>query len=249
MIWEIFLQRNRAQYFFESGNKQGAYLFLFTFETGCPCSRKRQLPPILPRFMINFEFEADYVLENERALLCPLNSQDYDRLLPFSLQEPELWQFSLVQASGAAQLRNYIDLALAARKAQKEYPFIIYDKREKAYAGTSRFYDIQLTQKCLQLGYTWYGRAFQGTGLNKHCKFLLLQFAFEQMGIERVEFRADSRNEKSIAAMISIGCTLEGVLRSNGFTAEGTRRDSTVLSILKAEWHSVVKERLQHKMN
>ena len=59
----------------------------------------------------------------------------------------------------------------------------------------------------MQLGYTWYGKEFQGTGLNKHCKYLLLEFAFEKMQVERVEFRADANNEKSIAAMKSIGCT------------------------------------------
>lgn len=199
--------------------------------------------------MINFEFETDYVLEDERALLCPLKGSDYDRLLPFSLEEPELWQFSLVQAGGAARLRSYLDLALKGRMEHKEYPFIVYDKQAGAYAGSSRFYDIQAGQKCLQLGYTWYGSAFQGTGLNKHCKFLLLQFAFEQIGIERVEFRADSRNAKSIAAMKRIGCVQEGVLRSNGFTAEGTRRDSTVLSILRPEWYDHVKDNLLQKMN
>ncbi len=199
--------------------------------------------------MINFEFETDYILEDERALLCPLKGSDYDRLLPFSLEEPELWQFSLVQAGGAARLRSYLDLALKGRMEHKEYPFIVYDKQSGAYAGSSRFYDIQAGQKCLQLGYTWYGSAFQGTGLNKHCKFLLLQFAFEQIGIERVEFRADSRNEKSIAAMKRIGCVQEGVLRSNGFTAEGTRRDSTVFSILMPEWYDHVKDNLLQKIN
>ena len=57
---------------------------------------------------------------------------------------------------------------------------------------------MNLEFKTLQLGYTWYGSAFRGTGLNKHCKFLLLQFAFETLGMERVEFRADNSNERSI---------------------------------------------------
>jgi RimJ/RimL family protein N-acetyltransferase len=96
----------------------------------------------------------------------------------------------------------------------------------------------------LQLGYTWYGSAFQGTGLNKHCKYLLLNFAFEKMHMERVEFRADNDNKRSIAAMKSIGCMEEGILRSNSIKQDGSRRDSIVLSILKVEWEKTVKERL-----
>jgi RimJ/RimL family protein N-acetyltransferase len=96
------------------------------------------------------------------------------------------------------------------------------------------------------LGYTWYGKKFRGTGLNKHCKFLLLQFAFEKMGIERFELRADARNERSIAAMKAIGCKVDGILRSNMPTREasGVRRDSIVLSILKEEWLNTVRDNL-----
>jgi RimJ/RimL family protein N-acetyltransferase len=100
----------------------------------------------------------------------------------------------------------------------------------------------------LQLGYTWYGEKFRGTKLNKHCKFLLLQFAFEELGMERVEFRADARNQRSIAAMKSLGCMVEGVLRSNMPLEDGGRRDSIVLSILKSEWQNGVKEGLRAKL-
>jgi RimJ/RimL family protein N-acetyltransferase len=66
--------------------------------------------------------------------------------------------------------------------------------------------------------------------LNKHCKYLLLTYAFETLGMERVEFRADNDNERSKAAMLSIGCTVDGVLRSNMPTFESeVRRDSIVL--------------------
>ena len=135
-------------------------------------------------------------------------------------------------------------MAIDARKEEKEYPFIVFDKLRNSYAGSSRFYDIQLLHKTLQLGYTWYGKDFQGTGLNKQCKYLLLSFAFDKLGMERVEFRADNNNKRSIAAMKSIGCKEEGVLRSNSVKQDGLRRDSIVLSILKGEWENEVKQRL-----
>lgn len=199
--------------------------------------------------MIDFNSSNDYILENERVLLRPLEEDDYETLLPFALNEPDLWTYSLVDPAGAAGMQSYILQALHARAACKEYPFIVWDKQAEKYAGSTRFYDIQLQYKTLQLGYTWYGKAFQRTGLNRHCKYLLLSFAFEDMNMERVEFRADNNNAKSIAAMKAIGCTVEGVLRSHQPKFDGTRRDSIVLSILREEWFGRVKERLFEKMH
>lgn len=192
----------------------------------------------------SFDFKTDYILEDERVLLRPLQAEDENFLLPYSMNEPELWKYSLISAFGKEGLKYYINLALEARISEKEYPFIVFDKRQNEYAGSTRFYDINLSFKTLQLGYTWYGKKFQGTGLNKHCKYLLLQFAFEQNEMERVEFRADNNNVKSIAAMKSLGCKVDGILRSNMPKREGGRRDSIVLSILKEEWFEGVKERL-----
>ena len=197
--------------------------------------------------MLNsFNCKDNYVLEDERVMLRPLEETDVENLLQFSLHEPELWKYSLVTAAGIEGLKNYMQIALEAKEQQKEYPFIVFDKSTNEYAGSTRFYDINLPYQTLQLGYTWYGKRFHGSGLNKHCKYLLLSFAFEDLGMERVEFRADNNNDRSVAAMKSIGCKVDGVLRSNMPKREGGRRDSIVLSILKDEWpkikHSIFKE-------
>ena len=195
-----------------------------------------------------FDFLNDHVLENNNVLLRPLRMSDVENLIEFSLEEPELWTYSLVSAAGRGNLVKYIELAESSRLQQKEYAFIVFDKTKNCFAGSTRFYDIQPQSQTLQLGYTWYGKDFQGTGLNKNCKYLLLQFAFEECGFERVEFRADNSNQKSIAAMKSIGCTFEGVLRSHMPRPQGGRRDSAVLSILQTEWYGGIKEMLQMKM-
>ena len=195
------------------------------------------------------QFHQNTILEDESVLLRPLELSDVDNLLEISLNEPETWKYSLIQANGKENLINYIQIAIKARGNKTEFPFIVYDKISGKYAGSTRFYDINLPFKTLQLGYTWYGKNFRGTGLNKHCKFLLLQFAFETLEMERVEFRADNNNQRSIAAMKSIGCKVEGVLRSNMPTFESdVRRDSIILSILKEEWFSEVKEKLSKKL-
>ena len=193
-------------------------------------------------------FNESYQLENSCVLLQPLQVNHAENLLHFALEEPEIWTYSLVPVAGEENLKKYIGQAIDARLQQKEYAFVVIDKRTGEYAGSTRFYDIQVANKVLQLGYTWYGKKFQGTGLNKHCKYLLLEFAFEKLGMERVEFRADNNNARSIAAMKSIGCKVDGVLRSNMPMPDGGRRDSIVLSILKSEWEQAVKANLFAKL-
>jgi N-acetyltransferase len=193
-------------------------------------------------------FPENLVLENERVLLRPLQKEDLNFLLPFAEQEPEIWTYSAVSAAGKEGMKNYIATAIHEKDLKKEYPFIIFDKQADCYAGSSRFYDINLPYSTTQLGYTWYGRKFQRTGLNRHCKMLMLTYAFEQWGMERVEFRADYRNERSINAMKNIGCSVEGILRNSMPLADGGRRSSIILSILKKEWFDRIKMNLEEKI-
>jgi RimJ/RimL family protein N-acetyltransferase len=197
--------------------------------------------------MQTFNFLQEHILENDTVRLNPLHHHDIDKLLHFSEQQPELWKYSLQPADGLENLKVYIDFALRGRKEETAYPFVVFDKRTQQIAGSTRFYDFQKNHNTVQLGYTWYGKEFQGTGLNKQCKMLMLEFAFENIGVDRVEFRADANNERSIAAMKSIGCTVEGILRNN-CAAPKERRDSIVLSILKDEWFGGVKEVLKSKI-
>ncbi len=193
-----------------------------------------------------FLFDNEYILEDNRVKLTPLQVEHHDLLLPFSEQEPELWQYSLQSGAGKENLSTYIQYALQQRSKAHSYPFLIYDKDKAQVAGSSRFYDYQEHHNTIQLGYTWMGKHFQGTGLNKHCKNLMLNFAFDTIKVDRVEFRADANNEKSISAMKGIGCVVEGILRSNCSAPDG-RRDSIVLSILKKEWESSKREYLHSR--
>ena len=197
--------------------------------------------------MSTFDFTFDLTLENKRVELRPLVKTDIAFLLPFSLKEPALWDYSITSAAGEEALTTYIENALALRNNKKGYPFLVFDKASQQVAGSTRFYDMDFHHKTLSLGYTWYGKKFQGTGLNRQCKLLLLTFAFEKLKMERVEFRADARNQRSLDAMKGIGCTLEGILRNN-CTATSGRRNSAVLSILKEEWDGGLKNKLIEKI-
>jgi RimJ/RimL family protein N-acetyltransferase len=213
---------------------------VFIYKTSFLCNKRQKM---------SLDFPQNTILENEMVLLRPLQATDVDNLLDISLNEPETWEYSLVRANGKENLENYIRLALKAKESKTEFPFVVFDKKTGKYAGSTRFYDINVAFKTLQLGYTWYGKEFRGTGLNKHCKYLLLQYAFETLGMERVEFRADNNNLRSIAAMKSIGCKVEGVMRSHMPTlGSEVRRDSIILSILKNEWFDEVKAKLKAKL-
>jgi RimJ/RimL family protein N-acetyltransferase len=190
----------------------------------------------------------DLMLEDELVRLSPLQLADFEHLKNYAIDEPDTWRFSLVAVVGEKGMQAYIQTAVNERIAGTSFPFIVFDKKTNIYAGCTRFYDIQWANKTLQLGYTWYGKAYRGTKLNKHCKFLLLQYAFETLQMERVEFRADAGNQRSIAAMQSIGCTVEGILRSHVPIQTGGRRNSIILSILKNEWENGVREKLRAKL-
>ncbi|MBS1932900.1 MAG: GNAT family N-acetyltransferase [Bacteroidetes bacterium] len=194
-------------------------------------------------------FPENISLEDDRVLLRPLQENDIEFFLPFAMNEPETWYYSLVSPAGEEGMKKYISTTIRQRAAKTEYPFIVFDKKENKYAGSTRFYDIQLNNLSTQLGYTWYGKEFRRSGLNRHCKLLMLTYAFENWGMERVEFRADARNEKSVNAMKAIGCVVEGILRSHSTIDAGGRRDSIILSILKNEWFGGVKQRLIEKIN
>ncbi|MEM9548127.1 MAG: GNAT family protein [Bacteroidota bacterium] len=193
-------------------------------------------------------FDDEIILENETVLLRPLVGEDYSTLLHFAINEPTLWDYSHMPGNGKENMYNYLTTALSKRAMKDSYPFIVFDKITQKYAGSTRFYDYQKVHNTVQLGYTWYGKEFQGTHVNKNCKYLMLEYAFEELQVERVEFRADNKNSRSIAAMKSIGCTVEGVLRNNCAAHKNGRRDSIILSILKEEWFENRKAQLHSKL-
>ncbi len=196
----------------------------------------------------SFDPQEEYILEDERALLRPVKEEDWSNFTNLPETFPEIWQYSLMALQKTEDLKAYFQEAIITRKNGNSYAFIVFDKLTKEWVGCTRFYDIQLKNQSTQLGYTWYKTSVWGTGLNAHCKFLLLQFAFDTMQLERVEFRADNDNKRSIAAMKKIGCTVEGVLRNHMPKPNGGRRDSIILSILKEDWKNTLREKLKAQL-
>ena len=198
--------------------------------------------------MNTFNFETDIILENDIVKLRPIKIADVPHLVNISL-EPNIWDHSFVKGDGEKNLTNYISQAIQARENKTSYTFIIYDKRKQQYAGCTRFCDVNNLLNTTRMGYTWFGKQFQATGLNKHCKYLLFHYAFEIIGFERIGLGAYIENERSINAMLSVGCKKEGVFRNMFPSVSGAgRTDAILLSILKNEWLNSEKEKLQHKL-
>lgn len=185
---------------------------------------------------MNFSFNDELILENERVKLLPLSLLHFDVLLPLALAHPDLLKFSPNLINSEEKLRKFIETALENRKNKIRYAWAIFDKKIQSFAGSTSFGAISNENERLEIGWTWLGKAFQGTGINKRMKFLLLEFAFETLKVNRVEFKTDSRNAQSRAALSSIGAVFEGELRQHVLMSDGFRRNSVYYSILKDEW-------------
>jgi RimJ/RimL family protein N-acetyltransferase len=180
-------------------------------------------------------FSQSIVLENSRVRLRPLDTTDFEALKPAAF-DPAVWQFTLSRADDAVSLADYLATAVLDREAGRRYAFAIIDRATGQLAGSTSYYNIVPTDQRLSIGYTWLGREFQGTGLNRAAKHLLLSYAFDHLGYERVELETDSRNEQSQQAMRRMGATEEGTLRRHRLTQGGVRRDTVIFSIIRPEW-------------
>lgn len=196
---------------------------------------------------MHFPFSEEIILENDRVLLRPIQRTDIDNLLPIATKYKDLLQFSPSQIYTKELLTAYIDKVLDNRINKSRYAFIVFDKMQAAYAGSTSFLNISDPDDRLEIGATWYGKEFQRTGLNRNCKYLLLAYAFEKLNAERVELKTDERNLASRKAIEKIGGQFEGILRSHTVMYDKFRRNTVYYSILKAEWNEMKDRFLQNK--
>ncbi len=183
-------------------------------------------------------FSNEFVLENEMARLSPLKTEDF-KALEAVAYHPQIWALGMSNLNEPAHLMAYIQSALDDKISLTSYPFLIYDKIKNSVAGSTRYGNISFAHKRLEIGWTWVHPDFQGTGLNKACKFLLLQFAFETLGFNRVEIKTDVLNQQSRKAILKIGGTEEGIFRRHQITSDGRVRDSIYFSIINDEWPEI----------
>lgn len=175
-------------------------------------------------------------LENDQVKLECLAPKHLEFLLPIAMNEPHLLTFSPSAFGSENALKQYIASALQAKKEGTRAPFVIFDKLRRKYVGSTSYGNISTYHQRLEIGWTWITKEVQGTGLNAACKSLLLNYAFNELAMERVEFRIDERNIRSRKAVEKLGATLEGILRSHTLMQDGYRRNTCYYSILRYEF-------------
>jgi RimJ/RimL family protein N-acetyltransferase len=177
-------------------------------------------------------------LESERALLRPLDLDD-EQALQSVANDDSLWIYGLQDLSKPSELRKYMISAITDRQNSTTAVWVIIDKMTNKVAGCTRIADISWKDERGQIGWTWISRDFQGSGLNKEMKYLMLTYGFEVLGLNRIEFKADERNNQSRRALLGIGATYEGVLRQHMKIHTGFIRNTVFYSILRSEWDTV----------
>ncbi|MFJ7736163.1 GNAT family N-acetyltransferase [Lysinibacillus sp. NPDC097287] len=188
--------------------------------------------------MLHSFFQQEIYLENARIALVSFSSMYQEAIREIAFDE-SIWTYKGFTIRTDADLEEYIQSTVLEKIEGKSYPFIILDKESKRVVGSTRLGNINFQNKRLEIGWTWYGTKYQGTGINKACKYELLKYIFEEMQFNRVQFSADIDNSRSQKAIIKLGAKQEGIFRHNYLDQDGNKRDDVYLSIIAEDWPDI----------
>ena len=187
------------------------------------------------------------ILEGRRVRMEPLKKEHDEELAKFAFNE-QLWLWTTNLMRDIQDLDRYVDRALDEQRSRVALPFVTVERATGRVVGSSRFGNIDVANRKVEIGWTWIDPAWQRTYVNTEAKLLMLTHAFETWKCIRVELKTDALNTKSRAAMQRIGATEEGTLRSHMITESGRIRDSVYFSIIEKEW-AAVRRGLLEKLN
>lgn len=185
-------------------------------------------------------FKHDIIFNNELVRLRPLKVEDRSTFAQFPA-DYAVWKYFAIKMRQAQDMNEYIDDAVQQRNLGLRYHFAIEDQKTGKIVGSTAFGNYSPKDSRIEIGWSWVETLFQGSGINKNAKFSLLNFAFDYLNMERVEFKTDVLNVRARAALIKIGATEEGVLRSHTLMPDDRRRDTVYYSILKDEWDTEIR--------
>ena len=158
-----------------------------------------------------------------------------------------LWRLTLHIVRNPAELRHWMDSALALRDAGSTLPWATVLNATGEAIGSTRFLDLDPRHRTVEIGNTWLGRDFQGTAINPEAKLLQLTYAFETLNLTRVALKTHHENVQSQAAMRKLGATYEGTFRNHYIMPDGSARHSVWFSITREDWPQV-KLRLEARL-
>jgi RimJ/RimL family protein N-acetyltransferase len=183
------------------------------------------------------------VLEGRHVRLEPLALEHAAALWAASV-DPQLHRYRPWVMRSEEDLRQFIALTQRQHAADQGLSFVTIARDRDEIVGSSSFMAADWPHRRVEIGATWITTARQRTAINTEAKYLMLRHAFEALGLLRVEFKTDSLNARSRAALLRIGATEEGTLRNHMVMPDGRRRHSVYFSIIAEEWPAV-KARLE----
>ena len=186
----------------------------------------------------NKKISPELILETDRVLLRPISENDFNDLLELA-QEQEMWKYFALNLADREHFQKWMDAAFADSFAGTRIPFSIIVKKTGEIAGSMSLMNISYHDLRTEIGSSWLGKDFRGTDINRHAKYAMMRYAFEELNFERVEFKTDVLNERAKQGLRKVGGKEEGVLRSHMTMWHGRRRDSIYFSVIKNEWPSL----------
>ena len=175
-------------------------------------------------------------LSGELVAIEPLGVEHAAGLLAAAEAEEVFAWLPYPRPANMEQARAWIEGALVDRDADRRFPFAVLDAEDRSVLGSTSYWDFDAHNAHVEIGSTWLSRAAWGKGRNAETKLMMMSHAFETLGLERVAFRTDIRNERSQRAIERLGAVKEGVHRHEMRRRDGSWRDSVHYSILGAEW-------------
>jgi N-acetyltransferase len=178
------------------------------------------------------------ILEGSHVRLDPLSESHHEALCVVGL-DPELWKWIPIQVLDRDQMMRYIRAVLSDQENGTSIPFATVDRASGQVVGATRFMNIDAPNKRVEIGSTWIGKPWQRSAINTEAKYLMMRYAFETLGCNRVELKTDSLNTQSRNAILRIGAKQEGIFRQHMVTWSGRLRDTVYFSVIAPEWPSV----------
>ncbi len=175
------------------------------------------------------------VLEGGRIRLVPMTMEHHAALCAVGL-DPDLWRWTTAPVETPEDMRQYIQAAIDCQAAGAALPYVTVIRETDAVAGSTRFGNVDRANRRVEIGWTWVARQWQRSFVNTEAKYLMLRHAFEVMRCIRVEFKTDSLNQRSRAALQRLGAKEEGIFRNHMITSTGRYRHSVYYSIIDSEW-------------
>jgi RimJ/RimL family protein N-acetyltransferase len=181
-------------------------------------------------------------LTAENITLREMRLSDAPSLLAMLTTE-EVSRFISPPPTTVAGFERFITWTHAERQAGRYICFAVVPKGMDTAIGIFQVRQLEPGFGTAEWGFA-IGSAFWGTGLFPTGSQLVLDFAFDVVGVHRLEARAAVRNGRGNGALRKVGASCEGVMRKS-FLRNGEFLDQNLWSILSEDWKTLRRSKVE----